>query len=447
MAGWTCLRELVRQEIIQRSEEGCDTAGLEERWRDAATDDELMAIYSDLRELQIRPDYPYQEPSHLESIIAGRKPSCWDIDLGDELLDRVHGAWLGRIAGCLLGKPVENWSRDVIERYLRSIGEYPLRNYIPLVDGMVPNGVELGPLKLAARGFWNSALVDDDTNYTVLSLKIIENHGRDFTTGDVGKVWLESLPYMHACTAERQAYLNLANDVPLEDVPLYLNPYREWIGAQIRADFWGYCAPGFPQKAAELAFRDAALTHRRNGIYGAMFCAAAISAAFGTDDLDTIIAAGLDVIPPKSRLAETVHDCLYWRSQCSSWQDAHGKMMQTYYGQYNSVHTNNNLAIVLIALLFGWPDFENIITTAVMQGMDTDCNGATAGSIIGAVVGAVDMPRKWVDPLGDTLETSVSGFFRCSISELATRTVAQARKVLEPYRQRRNVEAAASARV
>ena len=50
-------------------------------------------------------------------------------------------------------------------------------------------------------------------------------------------------------------------------------------------------------------------------------------------------------------------------------QDAHGKMMQTYYGQYNSVHTNNNLAIVLIALLFGWPDFENIITTGDVKGI------------------------------------------------------------------------------
>ena len=84
-------------------------------------------------------------------------------------------------------------------------------------------------------------------------------------------------------------------------------------------------------------------------------------------------------------------------------------MLQTYYGKYNWVHTNNNLAIVLIALLYGWPDYEKIACISVMQGMDTDCNGATAGSIIGAALGAKKLPEKWIKPLGGRLDTGVQG--------------------------------------
>ena len=51
------------------------------------------------------------------------------------------------------------------------------------------------------------------------------------------------------------------------------------LGALIRADGFGYACAGDPRKAAELAYRDAYLTHRRNGIYGEMLFAAAIAAA------------------------------------------------------------------------------------------------------------------------------------------------------------------------
>ena len=58
------------------------------------------------------------------------------------------------------------------------------------------------------------------------------------------------------------------------------NCFLNWIGADIRSDPWGYAAPGYPEKAAEIAYRDAYVSHRRNGIYAAMYFSAAISAAF-----------------------------------------------------------------------------------------------------------------------------------------------------------------------
>ncbi|NLN76812.1 MAG: ADP-ribosylglycohydrolase family protein [Armatimonadetes bacterium] len=433
MPGWTDMRTLIKEEIIQRSEEGCEVAGFEQRWESSSTESDLMQLYWDLRKLRTKADFPYVEPSHLAGILAVRPDQSkkWDVKIDDSLRDRIHGAWLGRIAGCMLGKPVEGWSRDLIRQYLESAGEYPLSNYVPAPASDTPDELKQHIRGYSARGQFDHALADDDTNYTVMGLKIMEEKGPGFSTADVGHMWLSNLPYHHVCTAEKQAYLNLVNTLPIEDVPMYLNPYREWIGAQIRADFWGYCAPGDPQKAAEFAWRDASLSHVKNGIYGEMMCAAMISAALVCDDVYEIVKAGAGQIPAKCRLAETVADCLRWREECEDWEEAFEKMLATYYGKYNWVHTNNNLAIVLIAMLYGWPDYEKVACISVMQGMDTDCNGATAGSIIGAALGAGRLPEKWIDPLGGRLDTGVQGFMQPQISDLADRTMAQIKRVAD----------------
>lgn len=431
MPGYDSLRNLIRDDIAQCGEEGRDVAGYSDRLQSATTDAQLMEIHWDLRKLRTKADFPYLEPSHLAGIRAARASESrrWPVVISDDLLDRVHGAWLGRIAGCMLGKPVEGWTRDAIRAYLTAVGEYPLSNYAPPAPENLAESIQK-PYAYCVRGAWDHAVADDDTNYTVMGMKIMEEKGPGFTTGDVGQMWLGNLPYHAVCTAERQAYMNLVNELPIDEVPMFLNPYREWIGAQIRADFWGYCAPGWPERAAEFAYRDAALTHVKNGIYGEMMCAAMISAALVTDDINEIIQAGLGEIPAKCRLAETVADCLQWRKECATWEETFDKMLQTYYGRYNWVHTNNNLAIVLIALLYGWPDYEKVACISVMQGLDTDCNGATAGSIIGAALGAKRLPEKWIKPLDGRLDTSVQGFMQPKIEDLAKRTMTQIERVV-----------------
>jgi len=84
---------------------------------------------------------------------------------------------------------------------------------------------------------------DDDTNYTLLALKLVEQYGRDFTPDDVAESWLMNLPLLHVCTAERVAYINLAQSLYPPQSASYRNPYREWIGAQIRGDRSATSAP------------------------------------------------------------------------------------------------------------------------------------------------------------------------------------------------------------
>ncbi|HUU59134.1 MAG TPA: ADP-ribosylglycohydrolase family protein, partial [Phycisphaerae bacterium] len=92
-------------------------------------------------------------------------------------------------------------------------------------------------------------------------------------------------------------------------------------------------------------------------------------------------------------------------------------------------HTISNAMIVATGLLYGELDYARSICRAVQPCFDTDCNGATVGSIVGAVLGAEALPEQWTAPVNDTLLTSLAGYNRVRISEMADQTVALVRKL------------------
>lgn len=425
----------LKDEMIQRKEEGCEVDEVVSeftRLGSASSEQELLTINKKLESLSPSADFRYKEPLDLEEIRRQRPagPRKVDLNLTDEQLhEKIYGAWLGRCVGCMLGKPVEGWTREKIREYLELADVYPLTNYVPEVVPH-PAGYEmkedaygnavLGKITCAAR--------DDDLDYTVMNLHVLERWGQSFTTDDITETWLTHMPFKMTYTAERAAYRNLVNDLKPHESAIHRNPYREWIGAQIRADVWGYVTPGRPELAAALGYRDATLSHVKNGIYGEMFVAAMISAAFATNDVDEIVLAGLSEIPEGSRLAEAVRDVLKWKRQCPTWEEAWNKVMSKY-GSYSWIHTINNAALVLLGLVYGEQDFEKGIAISVMSGLDTDCNGATCGSILGTILASNKLPSKWTDPLNDQLKTAVFGFLDCRISDLAKRTFLVAKKL------------------
>jgi len=99
------------------------------------------------------------------------------------------------------------------------------------------------------------------------------------------------------------------------------------------------------------------------------------------------------------------------------------------FGHYDAVHTNNNAALVVASLLLGGDDFEKAVTLAVMGGWDTDCNGATVGSIWGAMYGAARIPQKWAAPLHDTLYSLVPDYHPIAISQCARHSLEIARAI------------------
>ena len=156
-------------------------------------------------------------------------------------MTRIRNAWAGRISGCQLGKAVEVLSvtrgREALTAYLRQADALPLRDYVPLITGTL---VEVTGRE-SCRGQFCRSEPDDDINYTVLALMLLERHGLKLSTEDVARAWLELLPAGSTWTAERAAYrilLERAGELFPQGAPAGFdlaecarNEYSDWIGA------------------------------------------------------------------------------------------------------------------------------------------------------------------------------------------------------------------------
>ena len=378
----------------------------------------------------MRADYPYEEPDDLPAIRAARpadrrtfSPPARD----ERLKDRIRGAWLGRVCGCLLGKPVEGMRTPDMHELLKNSGNFPLSRYMTLEDlKKTPRLLERWTKRAWADCLEGCAPADDDTNYTVMAARgIVGKYGRDFTSDDVARAWMDCQPKNAYCTAERRAFRNFVIGIWPPQSAVYKNPDREFIGAQIRADYFGYINPGDPETAAEMAWRDGRVSHVKNGIYGEMFAAAMIAAAAVTDDMETIIRAGLDEIPAGSRLSEGVRTVLNGFKAGLTGDECFADIARRWdeFKAYDWVHTISNAEIVTAALLYGGGDYGKSICRAVQTGFDTDCNGATVGSILGMMRGSAAVGAQWTGPVCGALDTAIFGVNCVTIEDMVEMTM------------------------
>ena len=380
------------------------------------------AIFEMVSGAKMMEGYKYNEPNDLEEIKALRKahPLSGKVN-PDTLENKIHGAWMGRIAGCYLGKPVEGMRTNELWPLLKNSGNYPMTRYIKSSDCTKDENLKKRFEYYESLGYMPT---DDDTNYVVLAQVVVEKYGRNFTSDDMMRSWLWYQPKDAYCTAERRAYINFAQGFTPPASALYMNPYREWIGAQIRGDYFGYINPGCPELAAEMAWRDARMSHVKNGIYGEMFASAMIAAAAVCDNAKDIILAGLGEVPETSRLYEDVMSVISMYDEGKTWEDV-TKYIHEKWNEHTAhgwCHTISNAMICAMALLYGEGDFGKSICLAVQTGFDTDCNGATVGSVIGMIRGFDGIDEVWKAPFNDTLQTTLFGMNMVKISECAKKT-------------------------
>ena len=437
----------VAAEYRQAFHEGRDVASLESEvgaiacaypQDKLANADRAEAMIARIKAAPVKDDFSFCEPDDYAEILKQRptrRHSFKNTLSDDEMRDKLLGAWSARVAGCLLGKPVEGCHAPKIERMCRDSGNYPPTRYLRFADFPETTVKELEIWDKAAWAdtFAGCSPIDDDIMYTVFSLYLLENRGFDFSSDDIVDGWTRTIPGVYCCTAEHIAYMNHLAGLRGEECGKYINPYREFLGAQIRTDLYAYVNPADPEKAAEMAFRDASATHERNAIYGAMFINAMISAAAVCDDVMTVIEAGLDEIPENCRLAYYVRKTVAEFKDGKTWNEMkesiHAQFDEGYF--YDWCFAVPNCMIITAALLHGNGDFTKSIGLSVISGFDTDCNAASIGSVIGMMKGSAAVDKSWITPFNGKINTPVAGYNMLTLDEAADRTLALYKKLTE----------------
>jgi ADP-ribosylglycohydrolase len=436
------LRQALRQIILDKTQQGHIVTGLLEQVEKLPDSYDAMDQFAQgLARLPLRADWRFVEPNSLEDILAECDPArstgpIQSVDV-QAIAPRVETAFLAAVCGCILGKPLEvRPTLDQVRAAAESVGEWPLNDYVS--EAMLRAlGRRHVSWRDCVRGSITYAASDDDINYKVIGLLLLEQHGRDFTRDELRDLWYVNLPAGWQFGPERTLNVRGAHwsmqlphigSPPLEQWAAVWNPKDEYCGALIRADAYGYACPGHPALAAELAWRDAGYSHRRTGIYGTMFAAAAIACAFVVDDPLEIFRIAARYIPQRSRFAEVVRNSIGEVEDASDWIDGYTRIHNRY-REYGHCQIYQEIGTVINTLRFA-PDIGQGICMQVSQGNDTDSFGATCGSILGALHGPDRLEKRWLEPFNDRILTAVATFHEQRLSAVAKRMGALPKRVL-----------------
>jgi ADP-ribosylglycohydrolase len=313
----------------------------------------------------------------------------------DEYRSKVLGCWLGKNIGGTLGAPFE-WRRQVnqVSFYTQDLGGEPRPN--------------------------------DDLDIQLLWLVALEERGVDLDAHALSEYWcLYVTPHW---SEYGTAKVNMRSGLQPPLSGTYGNDYKDSCGAFIRSEIWACIAPGAPQVAARYAYEDAILDHGAGeGTYAEVFCAALESAAFVEPDIHALIDVALSYIPADCGVAGAVRCALDAYQGGKTWLEARDAVLEGYRGSTFfgfPEHTSaadrakgfdqgrrgwdapSNIGMLLIGLLYGEGEFDASLCTAVNCGEDTDCTGATVGSIFGILHGADAIPERWIAPIGHTIKTA-----------------------------------------
>ena len=249
---------------------------------------------------------------------------------------------------------------------------------------------------------------------------------------DVARAWLQLLPAGATWTAERAAYRTLlerggelfAQGTPpgFDLAECARNDYSDWIGAQIRADMYGWVCPGRPALAADLARRDASLSHRGDGVEAAAFVAAFAAAIPASSALDEAV----DVASREISAREWCLEAVELRAIAGGGGECR-RAAPRRYADLPPIHALNNLALVVWALLSYEATYSAAIGEVVAAGWDTDCNGATVGGLWGLT--GRPIPDQWTAPWQGRVAVTLAGVGELRLDDLVARTVAVAERI------------------
>ena len=272
----------------------------------------------------------------------------------DTYLDKVYGCFLGKAVVGTMGAPFEGVKMPLNMPFDKK-----------MIDSMLPN---------------------DDLDLQIIWLDVCEEKGPYFTSADLLSAFSANCDYSPGEYAVmRRNYMKRI--MPPLSGRFGNDNYTEGMGCPIRSEIWACLAPGDAERAADYAYRDGCMDHEGASIHAERFLAALESEAFFESDLDKLIAFARKWAPSDSRLDNLISDTL---SMCEKSDDVQWifRKIHRKYGHPDCTNLYQNIAITLIALKKSGLDFVKTGLNALNLGFDTDCTCATAGAIIGTILGA-----------------------------------------------------------
>ncbi len=290
----------------------------------------------------------------------------------NSLRDRIHACWLGKNIGGTMGTPYEG------QQHLNDI-----------------QGFSTAPGEI---------LPNDDLDLQLVWLIACERHGPyQLTSHVLGDYWLNYISPHWNEYGIGKANMRLGLLPPLSGE--YKNDWKHSNGAWIRTEVWACMAPGCPDVAIRYACEDASVDHGMGeGTYAAMFVAALEAAAFVEKDIRKLIRIGLSKIPKDCRVARSVQIVCDCCDQGIDWKETRLRVIEDS-ADLGVFEAPANVAYVILGLLYGEGDFKRSMILAIDCGDDTDCTGATIGSIMGIVGGTACVPQDWRQYIGDEIVT------------------------------------------
>ena len=307
----------------------------------------------------------------------------------EELMDKIKGAWAGQTIGCTYGGPTEF-------KYLgRRIPDY---ENIKWDDGKIK------------WYFDNVPGLYDDVYMDLTFIQVMHEQGLNAPAKAYAKAFADAeYPLWHANQAARYNIQRGIN--PPRSGHWKYNPHADDIDYQIEADFAGIITPGMPNTASRISDRIGHLMNYGNGWYGGVYVGAMYSLAFVYDDVETIAVKALQCIPEKSSYHRCMKDVIAWHRQYpGNWKKTWQLCQDNYANEVGcpdgvkaafDIDAVINSAYILIGLLYGEGDFARTMEIATRCGQDSDCNPASAGGILGCILGYSKIPERWMKNLRD----------------------------------------------
>lgn len=315
----------------------------------------------------------------------------------DDFAKRIYAGWLAQIVGGALGTAIEGYTSQKLREKFGDIRYYVRK----------PN------------------TYNDDITFEIAFLNAFDREGYGVSSAAIAEEWVALVP--SGWSAEEIALKNIANGIYPPESGYAHNPFREWIGAQMRGAICGMVAPGNPKEAARLAWTDAIVSHANNGVLGEIFNAVFVSLAFVEQDIRKIVELAVEAIPADSEYYDFVSTTLNWCRQHEDWQET-WKLCEEKFKEYNWIHAYPNAMAQIVALWYGNGDFEETLHIIAMVGQDVDCNAAQIVTALGIMNGRDSIDNKWTDPIGDELNTYLRNMKKMSITGLSDWTVNAVRK-------------------